>query len=111
MAYNPENDNWAVGTPMPTARYNLAVVSVNDLIYAIGGSYTGSVTTIYNVNEEYTPPGYGTTPSISPSSSTEASPIPTMSPSPTIPELTPAAVLIVAAITCIVAIKAKKGRL
>jgi N-acetylneuraminic acid mutarotase len=39
QVYDPQNDSWSAGSPMPTARQGLGVAVVNDLIYAIGGSY------------------------------------------------------------------------
>jgi hypothetical protein len=42
---------WTTKTSMPTARYRLAAVAVNNKLYAIGG-YNGSV---LNTNEEYDP--------------------------------------------------------
>jgi len=35
--YDPENDVWTYGTPMPTPRNRLAAAVVNDILYAIGG--------------------------------------------------------------------------
>jgi hypothetical protein len=47
---------WTTKASMPTARYNLGVAALNNLIYAIGGyvPYVGSSTE----NEQYTPIGY-----------------------------------------------------
>jgi N-acetylneuraminic acid mutarotase len=53
--YDPENDTWTTGTPMPTPRWSLRVAVVNDELYAIGG-YNGE--TPFSVNEKYTPTGY-----------------------------------------------------
>jgi len=65
QVYNPENNTWTHGTPMPTARSGLAVAVVDDMIYAFGGytyhvpgaDYTYSRN---DFNEVYTPFGYGT---------------------------------------------------
>jgi len=37
--YDPQTDTWSMGASMPTARQRLALAVVDDLIYAIGGSY------------------------------------------------------------------------
>jgi N-acetylneuraminic acid mutarotase len=68
--YNPENDSWTFGAPMPTGRVGVALAVVNDAIYAIGGNaiYISST----SANEQYFPFGYGT-----------PDPIPTATPSPT----------------------------
>jgi N-acetylneuraminic acid mutarotase len=42
QAYNPANNTWVNIANLPTARYNLAVVSTGGLVYAIGG-YSSSV--------------------------------------------------------------------
>jgi N-acetylneuraminic acid mutarotase len=55
QVYDPENDTWTTGTPMPTPRWALGVAVVNDELYAIGG-YNGE--TRLSVNEKYTPLGY-----------------------------------------------------
>jgi len=88
QVYNPQTDTWSTGTSMPTARQGLGVAVVNDLIYALGGSFPANgfstttssdlnkrYTTLGNakvtpvnfvpqeqcgVNEQYTPIGYGT---------------------------------------------------
>jgi N-acetylneuraminic acid mutarotase len=55
QVYDPENDTWTTGTPMPTPRWSLGVAVVNDELYAIGG-YDGD--SYLAVNEMYTPLGY-----------------------------------------------------
>jgi hypothetical protein len=57
--YNPSNNSWTTGVPMPTPRSYLSVTIVNDLIYAIGG-FDG--TNWLNIVEVYKPVGYGTVP-------------------------------------------------
>jgi N-acetylneuraminic acid mutarotase len=57
--YNPENNTWCYGTPMPTAREALAVAVINDTLYAIGGS-SGVLLPFLTSNEQYTPLDYGT---------------------------------------------------
>jgi hypothetical protein len=62
--YDPENDTWTIGADIPTRRYNFGVAVVNDVFYAIGGhkyNYPGSFAAV-DVNEQYTPFGYGTVP-------------------------------------------------
>jgi len=83
LIYDPENDTWGSGAPMPTARSNLGVAVVNDVLYAIGGEvnwdgYTGA-------NEQYTPAGYRAPDSTyqTPSPSSTPSPTPTLTPTPT----------------------------
>jgi N-acetylneuraminic acid mutarotase len=90
QVYDPQTDTWSMGAPMPTARQGLSVAIVNDVIYALGGSYPADdysttassepkkqYTMLANaqvtpvnfvpqkqcaVNEQYTPLGYGNTP-------------------------------------------------
>ncbi|MFA5364913.1 MAG: kelch repeat-containing protein [Candidatus Bathyarchaeia archaeon] len=61
--YNPINNTWSLGTPIPTPRYGFAIAAVNDQIYTIGG-VTGAFVALEpkNNNEQYTPIGYGTVP-------------------------------------------------
>ena len=61
QVYNPSNNSWSTGVPMPTARAYLGVAVVNDVLYAIGG-FDGQ--NWLNTVEEYTPIGYGTAPPI-----------------------------------------------
>lgn len=56
QAYDPENNVWTIGTPMPTARYGLGLAVVNDALYAIGGLESNGNTT--GKMEEYTPAGF-----------------------------------------------------
>jgi len=55
QVYNPEKETWTIGIPMPTPRARLGVAVVNDILYAVGGSYAGSRLA---ANEQYTPIGY-----------------------------------------------------
>jgi N-acetylneuraminic acid mutarotase len=59
QVYDPENDTWTVGESMPTARFKLDVVVLNDTLYVIRGSpfFNLSGTYCYE-NEQYTPVGY-----------------------------------------------------
>lgn len=57
--YDPERNVWSTATPMPTTRVYLGVAVVDDVLYAIGG-YDG--TNFLDINEQYTPAGYGTVP-------------------------------------------------
>ncbi len=52
--YNPANDSWTKAAAMPTPRTDFGLAVSNDILYAIGGF--GPT----NVNEQYTPIGYGT---------------------------------------------------
>lgn len=54
QVYDPETGNWAGATSMPTGRYELTLVNVDDELYAIGGNYYGDVL----ANEKYTPIDY-----------------------------------------------------
>jgi N-acetylneuraminic acid mutarotase len=65
QVYNPENESWMLGEPMPTARGGLTVAVVNDLLYAIGGRPCG-ICPVLKTNEQYTPFGYGTIPQPTP---------------------------------------------
>ena len=77
QVYNPMNDTWTRGTPLPTARLGLTVAVVNDQIYAIAGSRLAVSSPVLTTNEQYTPLGYGT-----PDPSYES---PTAEPDPTSP--------------------------
>lgn len=57
QVYNPENDSWFSGAPMPTARWT-SVAVFNDMLFAIGGNSNAQLGT--TVNEQYIPFGYGT---------------------------------------------------
>jgi N-acetylneuraminic acid mutarotase len=57
--YNPSNNSWTIGTSLPSPRANLALVVVNDILYAIGG-FDGQNSV--NTNEQYKPADYGTIP-------------------------------------------------
>ncbi len=57
-AYDLEGNSWSNGAPPLTSRRYLAVAVLDDVLYAIGG-FNG---TTLNVNEQYTPLGYGTVP-------------------------------------------------
>lgn len=61
QVYNPENESWMLGEPMPTARGGLTVAVVNDLLYAIGGRPCG-ICPVLKTNEQYAPFGYGNIP-------------------------------------------------
>ena len=72
QAYDPITDSWTVAKTMPTTRIEFGIAVINDTIYAVGGlllSYTYDSTGKYvtradasptNINEQYTPIGYGT---------------------------------------------------
>ena len=57
--YNPETNNWTSGESMPTARFKLDVVVLNDILYVMRGSPFFNLNGIYSYeNEQYTPAGY-----------------------------------------------------
>jgi N-acetylneuraminic acid mutarotase len=58
-AYDPAADTWQYGKPVSPTRHDFGVVVVNDRLYVIGGSYVWSAS---DLNEEYTPFGYGIVP-------------------------------------------------
>jgi hypothetical protein len=62
-AYDPELNEWTVAASMPFPRFGFALVTVDDVLYAIGG-FNGW-TTGYSDNLQYTSFGYGTIPLIS----------------------------------------------
>ncbi|MCW4023689.1 MAG: hypothetical protein NWF01_01470 [Candidatus Bathyarchaeota archaeon] len=74
FVYDVASDTWALAASMPTARFAFANAILNDKIYCIGGAvgwfeYTQAI-------DVYTPLGYGTVPSVSPSdNSHEPSPV------------------------------------
>ncbi len=57
--YFPENNSWASGASMPTARYALAAIGVDGKLYAMGGSDSRTTPDLTS-NELYLPFGYGT---------------------------------------------------
>jgi N-acetylneuraminic acid mutarotase len=77
--YDPEKDSWSLGAPMTTARYGLALAVENDLLYAIGG--VAGWRNVTKTVEQYTPVGYGTIGSPSPSSTSSSMQTPALSPS------------------------------
>jgi N-acetylneuraminic acid mutarotase len=63
QVYDPANDSWTFGTPMPIARFNLKVAVINDTLYVMGGAPYFNLSGIWcPENEQYTPIGYGTVP-------------------------------------------------
>jgi N-acetylneuraminic acid mutarotase len=70
--YNPETNSWSLGATIPTYRNGPVVAMVDDKFYVIAGwtlepnTYVSMVnpfrTVDHNVNEQYTPVGYGTVP-------------------------------------------------
>ena len=58
--YNPDQDSWTVGAPMPTPRSGTSVAVLNDELYAIGG-WPG-FWPMSAANEKYTPIGYSPVP-------------------------------------------------
>jgi N-acetylneuraminic acid mutarotase len=60
--YDPELDVWTVGASMPLRRVGFALVVVDDLLYAIGGSNGWTVG--YSENLQYTPFGHSMVPPV-----------------------------------------------
>jgi N-acetylneuraminic acid mutarotase len=60
-AYDSKSDTWSTGAAMPTPCVYLAIAVVDDILYAIGG-FDGK--NWLNLNEQYTPLGYGTVPPV-----------------------------------------------
>jgi N-acetylneuraminic acid mutarotase len=56
--YDPENNVWTYGAPMPTSRDRLAAAVVNDIVYAIGGRNGYSSPDYLAINEQYIPIDY-----------------------------------------------------
>ncbi|MEJ2281686.1 MAG: hypothetical protein P8X97_07265 [Candidatus Bathyarchaeota archaeon] len=57
--YIPETNTWTNGEPIPTARFHLDVVVLNDILYVMRGSPFFNLNGVYNYeNEQYTPLGY-----------------------------------------------------
>ncbi len=64
QVYDPVNDNWTYGKPMPTGRFDLISAVVDDKLYTFGGysSWAGPADYSHERNdycEVYTPFGYG----------------------------------------------------
>ena len=97
--YNPANDSWILGTPMPTSRYGLTTAVVDNKIYAIGGT-TGVFHTVAgtDITEQYYPLKDSAAPSVPstvPSPSTQK---PKFEPYQTV--LFATAVVAIAVVTC-----------
>jgi hypothetical protein len=58
QVYDPTTNNWTLGKPMSMARSEAAIAVLNDQIYLIGGNI--DFYSVTDVNEQYTPFGYGT---------------------------------------------------
>lgn len=56
LEYDPATDTWTERAPIPTARALFAAVSVEERLYAIGGSSTSFPFTAADVVEAYSPP-------------------------------------------------------
>ena len=114
--YDPQTDNWTLGTQMPTARLALAVAVLNDTLYPLGDVSSAGPEinrgTVYAINEQYIPLDYqGPTPSpyvpttslystITPTAtpSPSTNPYRTLTPSPSIPEVEPWTILLLLSI-------------
>jgi hypothetical protein len=101
QVYDPVTNNWTTGESMPTARGWLEVAVVKDKLYAIAGRNC-AICPELDINEEYTPFGYGTPePSYVP-----PSPSPTPSQESTTPEPFPTVLVIAASGASAVAVSA-----
>jgi N-acetylneuraminic acid mutarotase len=79
--YDPKTASWSTGAPLPTARWGLSLVNVEDKLYSLGGGTADNVDDhLLVVNEEYIPSDY-LFPTSSPTTSS-----PALSPSPSVPE-------------------------
>jgi hypothetical protein len=56
FVYDPAADSWSTAASMPNRRTRMGVAVVNDVIYVIGG---GDGWSPLNLNQQYTPLGYG----------------------------------------------------
>jgi len=86
--YDPATDSWSIGAPMSTARYALAICSLNAKIYTFGGYQGAFVTVTLRANNEQYDPSKDTTTPITTSPTPTPKPSPSTSPSPT--QTTPA---------------------
>ena len=60
QVYDPDQDGWTIGAPMPTPRSGFGIAVLNDELYAIGG-WPG-FWPISPANEKFTPVGYSPVP-------------------------------------------------
>jgi N-acetylneuraminic acid mutarotase len=60
QVYDPKDNTWTVGEPMPTPRLSLNIVVIADQIYALCGTQAIAFTGPLEANERYTPFGFGT---------------------------------------------------
>jgi N-acetylneuraminic acid mutarotase len=70
LVYNPRSASWSFANYMSADDYHYAVAVVDDLLYVVGGS-SASNTVPYAYNLLYTPKGYGTPDTSTPSPSSE----------------------------------------
>lgn len=104
QVYDPKNNIWSSGTPMLTPHANFGVAVVNDELYVISGSQENMKPPSVE-NEKYTPSGYGTPDSFTPSPSPPSSLEPTSTPVPE-PEPFPVLPLAVASVAVVVIVGA-----
>ena len=93
LVYNPKDDSWSFASYMPVDDYHYAVAVVDDLLYVVGGSSANN-TVPYAYNLLYTPKGYGTPDTSTPSPLSEP-----QQPNPFPTALIVAAIIIVAIIS------------
>jgi hypothetical protein len=89
--YDPANDSWSFGAPLPKALGKLAAVNINDTIYALGGIVFAEINA--NINAQYIPANYSyqssPSPEPTPSALITPTPLPTTNATPSA-TLTPA---------------------
>jgi len=93
QVYNPKNDSWSFAENMPVENAFYAVAVVDDMLYAVGGASDNNIIP-HAYNLRYTPIGYGT-----PDTST---PSPSPKPQQTEPFSTPLVIASVATVAVII---------
>jgi hypothetical protein len=111
QSYDPVTNTWMTGIAEPTSRGALGLVVVDDLIYAIGGItmsediFGHTTNTLFDLNEVFTPFGYGTvhvTPSPTPVQSEPPQPTASATPIANDEQLQASAIVAVAVAVAVV---------